>query len=57
MASNNVHYGNARMHYVVHDHRPLASPQILEALFGDIRRFVDEAPIKDDMTAIVVKSL
>ncbi len=57
MASTNELYGNERLHNVVHDHRHLASHQILEALFGDIRRFVDEAPIKDDMTAIVVKSL
>ncbi len=57
MNSSNELYGNERLLDIVHRSRQLPSREILQAIFADIHRFVDGAAVKDDMTAIVVKSL
>ncbi|MEM9999163.1 MAG: SpoIIE family protein phosphatase [Bacteroidota bacterium] len=48
-------YGEARLEAVLRAHQSASAGAILAALHADVRTYTDDAPLSDDLTALVLK--
>ncbi len=50
-------FGKERLTASIAQNRHKPAPAILDALFDDVERFVRSRPVKDDITAVVIKAI
>ena len=55
MSVSGDEYGESRIVACVERHKNVEPPQLLEALFADVRDFTRGAPQSDDITAMVLR--